>query len=249
MSEATLAAPVVRGGDLAKLWYELRRGGPAHAWEQVVDSLRARAERRFDARHGLDSVAWIPVSDLTVDSPSKAFANIYGPTPAWLMPRFLRSIPEKDLSQFTFVDFGSGKGRAVLLAARHRFKRVVGLEFSKELHAEATANIAKFREAGLLASPVVESIEADVLDFDLPDGPLVLYTFNPFGAAVMKPLLERIAASHRANPRKIYFVYYDCVDHALVQAAGVFRQLPMRGLNALHRLVMQHAARLYVARN
>lgn len=247
MTEMTLAAPVVRGGDLAKLWSELRRGGPAHAWAQVVDSLRARAERRFDARHGLDSVAWIPVSELTVDSPSKAFANIYGPTPAWLMPQFLRSIPEKDLSGFTFIDFGSGKGRAVLLAARHAFKRVIGLEFSKELHAEAVANIALFRQAGRLAAPVVESALADVLDYELPDGPLVLYTFNPFGAAVMKPLLERIVASHQAKPRKIYFIYYDCVDHALFEATRCLREIPMRTLGPLRRLMMQHAAKLYVA--
>jgi SAM-dependent methyltransferase len=248
MTEMTLAAPVLRGGDLAKLWTEFRRGGLGRAWAQTVDSLRARAERRFDARHGLDSVAWIPVSELTVDSPSKAFANIYGPTPAWLMPRFLRSIPEADLGGFTFVDFGSGKGRAVLLAARHRFRRAVGLEFSRELHAEAEANIARFRQAGLLATPTVESIQADVLDFDLPEGPLVLYTFNPFGAAVMQPLLERIAASYRADPRPIYFVYYDSVDHALVEATGVLREIPMRALGPLRRLVMQHRARLYVAR-
>jgi SAM-dependent methyltransferase len=247
MTETSLAAATVRGGDLGKLLGEFRRGGARHAWAQVVDSLRARAERRFDARYGLDSVAWIPVSELTVDSPSKAFANIYGPTPAWLMPRFLRSIPEPDLSGFTFIDFGSGKGRAVLLAARHAFKRVIGLEFSKELHAEAQGNIAMFARAGLLAAPTVESIEADVLDFDLPDGPLVLYTFNPFGTAVMKPLLDRVVASYRANPRKIYFIYYDCVDHALFEATSVLREIPMRGLGPLQRMVMQHPAKLYVA--
>ena len=246
MSQSTPPARTITGGDLVKLWRDLRQYGPRHAWEHVKDSLRARMERRFDARYGLDCVAWIPVSELTVKSPNKAVANMYGPTPAWLMPRFLRSVPE-DLSAFTFVDFGSGKGRALLLAALHPFKKVVGLEFSQELHREATANIETFRQKGLLVCPDVESIEADVLDYELPDGPCVLYTFNPFSAVVMRPLLERIERSYRANPRPIYFIYYDSVDHALFAASAVLREAPLRGLNWLHRKVMQHEARLYVA--
>jgi SAM-dependent methyltransferase len=248
MTETTATGPVIRTGDLAKLWGEFRRQGPTQAFARVVESLRARAERRFDARYGLDSVAWIPVSELTVSSPNKALANIYGPTPAWLMPRFLRSIPEADFSAYSFIDFGSGKGRAVLLAARHAFARVVGLEFSQELHTEAQANIALFREQGLLAAPVVESLEADVLDYDLPDGPCVLYTFNPFGSAVMAPLLARIEASYRAKPRKIYFIYYDSVDHALFDACPILHEIPLRALGPLHRMVMQHEARLYETR-
>ena len=235
---------VVGAADLRKFWDEFRRQGLSQAWRRVENSLRARIEKRFDARYGLDSVAWIPVSELTVESPNKALANIYGPTPAWLMPRFLHSIAE-DLSSFSFVDFGSGKGRALLLAGRHPFHRVTGLEFSKELHAEAVANIERFRSTGLLRCGTIESIEADVLDFELPDGPCVLYTYNPFGAAVMRPLLDRVERSYRRNPRKIYFIYYDSVDHALFAACPVLHETPMRGIGPLHRMVMPHAARLY----
>ena len=246
MTQTTLPARAISGGDFLKLWGELRRHGPRHTWRQIKESVHARIERRFDARYGLDCVAWIPVSELTVKSPNKALANIYGPTPAWLMHRFLRSVPE-DLSGFSFVDFGSGKGRVLLLAGLHPFQKVVGLEFSQELHREAAANIEKFRATGLLACDDVQSIEADVLDYELPDGPCVLYTFNPFSAAVMRPLLERVERSYRANPRPIYFIYYDSVDHALFAANAVLREMPMRGLTWLHRKVMQHEARLYVA--
>lgn len=246
MTDTTPRAAVLSGGDLGKLFAAIGQGGLGGAWAKVVESLRARIERRFDARYGIDCVDWIPVSELTVASPNKGLANIYGPTPAWLMPRFLRSIPE-DLSRFTFVDFGSGKGRALLLAGLHPFRKVVGLEFSRELHQEAVANIERLRAAGTLRCEDVQSIEADVLDYELPDGPCVLYTFNPFSAAVMGPLLERVAQSYRANPRPIYFIYYDSVDHALFDVNPVLREIPLTGLSPLHRLVMQHEARLYVA--
>lgn len=246
MTDTTLPRRVLRGGDLGKLFRQARRHGVGHAWGQVKDSARARMERRFDARYGLDCVAWIPVSELTVASPNKALANIYGPTPAWLIPRFLRSIPE-DLHRFSFVDFGSGKGRALLLAGLHPFRRVIGVEFSQELHAEAVGNIERFHSAGLLRCGEIESIHEDVLDYELPDGPCVLYTFNPFGPAVMQPLLDRVEQSYRRNPRPIYFVYYDCVDHELVAANPVLQEIPMRAIGPLQRLVMQHEARLYVA--
>jgi len=45
----------------------------------------------------------------------------------------------------TFVDVGSGKGRVLLLAARHPFKRVVGIEFSPSLCEQARRNIEIFR--------------------------------------------------------------------------------------------------------
>ncbi len=237
---------LVKAADLLKLTGELRRRGVAGTVHSVMNSLRARVERRFDARYGIDSVQWIPVSTLSVDSPNKAFANLYGPTPAWLMPRFLESIPE-DLSGFTFVDFGSGKGRALLLAGRHRFRRVTGVEFSRELHAEAIANIEHFRKQGLLQTPVVESVNMDVVDFAIPDGECVLYTYNPFGPEVMRRLLANIACSIREVPRRIYFIYYDCVDAHLFEASGIFREMPIRRLRWVHRLLMPHDAKIYVS--
>ena len=240
-------ASLLKPADLLKLWGTLRQQGIAKTARRIENSLRARIERRVDARLGLDTIAWVPVTELTVDSPNKGLANIYGPTPAWLIPRFLGSIPE-DLSKLTFIDFGSGKGRVLLLAGQHPLHRVIGLEFSKELHAEATANIERFRSSGLLRCGSIESVESDVLDFELPDEDCVLYTYNPFGTEIMRRLLERIEASYRRRPRKLYFIYYDSVDDALFAASSVFQEIPLGRLGPLHRLVMPHRAKLYVAR-
>ena len=103
MTDTTSHGSVLSGGDLGKLFAAISQKGLGGAWAQVVESVRARIERRFDARYGIDCVDWIPVSELTVASPNKGLANIYGPTPAWLMPRFLRSIPE-DLSVAGYDD-------------------------------------------------------------------------------------------------------------------------------------------------
>src|SRR5579872_6214005 len=47
---------------------------------------------------------------------------------------------EEDFSQFTFVDIGCGKGRALLLADDFNFARIVGVDFSKRLIRIASRN-------------------------------------------------------------------------------------------------------------
>ncbi len=49
-----------------------------------------------------------------------------------------------DYRQFVFVDFGFGKGTALLLATEFPFKRIIGVEFSPELHRIAEENIKRF---------------------------------------------------------------------------------------------------------
>jgi tRNA1(Val) A37 N6-methylase TrmN6 len=57
----------------------------------------------------------------------------------------------KDLRDYTFIDFGSGKGRALLMAADLQFKSLIGIELRKELHDKAlqiSITVAKFVRAG-----------------------------------------------------------------------------------------------------
>src|SRR5215813_13439142 len=55
----------------------------------------------------------------------------------WALPR--NSVTARDV----FLDIGSGKGRAVLVAAKdYPFARVLGVEFVKEFHEIAQSNLA-----------------------------------------------------------------------------------------------------------
>jgi len=79
-----------------------------------------------------------------------------------------------DHANFTFIDFGSGKGRVLLLAARYPFKEVVGIEFSKELN-----DIALLNSAGmpphLNRAGKVSAICCDATEFEPPAGDLICY--------------------------------------------------------------------------
>ena len=106
---------------------------------------------------------------------------------------------------WSFVDLGSGKGRAVLLASLRPFRTAVGIEWRRGLHRRAQANLAAFAARGGPRCPI-ELHCGDAATHPLPDGPLVVYLYTPFPAAVVHDVLVRLQGrDHRlcyVNPRE-----------------------------------------------
>ncbi len=120
---------------------------------------------------------------------------------------------------FTFIDFGSGKGRALLLASEFPFRRVTGFEFSPELHAVAQRNIRDW-QPGAKGCGTVESVCTDFLDAVLPPEPSVLFFFDPCTPALFAHVLARIERSLREHPRPLWLVYVaPGMKEALLDAA------------------------------
>ena len=115
-----------------------------------------------------------------------------------------------DLRGFTFVDIGSGKGRALLMAAEYPFRRIVGVELLPQLHAIAQRNIANLDNESAACRDVV-SLCMDALDFEFPPEPLVLFLFNPLPEAALQQVLARLGTSFDARPRSVYAVYHNPV--------------------------------------
>ncbi|WP_301089671.1 class I SAM-dependent methyltransferase [Sphingomonas sp.] len=75
-----------------------------------------------------------------------------------------------DPARYSFVDYGSGKGRVVMIAAARGFQRAIGVEFAPELHDIALANGRRFTSAGG-SSTRCEFILGDAGSYDPPAGP------------------------------------------------------------------------------
>jgi hypothetical protein len=136
-----------------------------------------------------------------------------------------------DLRGYHFVDVGSGWGYALTLAAMQPFRHVTGVEFARELHERATVNLDWARTQGLARCGGVDLRHESALETQLPDGPLLLFLFNPFGAAVLASFLDRVDASVRANPRPVVAVYVHPLEAQLFARRGVF-EIPLRGAAA-----------------
>jgi len=169
--------------------------------------VRVYADRRFDGLHGVDTSGIVDADTLDVSEAYRRTAKRYEPTPVAALRAMLTSI-KVDHSQFTFVDFGSGKGRALLLAAQYPYRAVVGVEFSPILNAIAESNIAIWRRRGLVKAAELRTVCTDATEFNLPNGPLVLFFFTPFEASVARLVVDRLRRDHEARPRRILVVYY-----------------------------------------
>jgi SAM-dependent methyltransferase len=104
-----------------------------------------------------------------------------------------------------FVDFGSGKGRTILLAARHPFRRVIGVEFSQQLHEVASENVRTALTAD--RSRDVELILADATQWKVPADATVLFFFNPFDGEILAKVCANIQQSLAEAPRKLTIIY------------------------------------------
>jgi SAM-dependent methyltransferase len=129
-----------------------------------------------------------------------------------------------DYSAFTFVDVGSGKGRALLLAAEYPFRRIVGVEWMPELHRIAQENVRKFESRGEARVPI-EPICMDARQFQFPPGPLVVFLFNPLPEAGLKTVAANLANSLNRGRRLAYIVYHNPLLADVLERTGAFTRL------------------------
>jgi hypothetical protein len=147
----------------------------------------------------------VALDQLTIASPNRRFGHDYRPVHRLSFDAAMAELPER-FEEFTFVDYGAGRGRALLLASMHPFRRIVGVEFASELHDDANMNIAQFPRS-LMKCRDVECRLMDAIDFAIPNEKCVLFFNDPFDDEVLTIVLERIAASYRAQPRRMYLVF------------------------------------------
>lgn len=218
-------------GILSKFQRAYRRDGFSGAVRLAARNLAVlpaalrRAEQKtswFDEKYGVDTDAWVEVEDLGVASDSRTFAYNYAPSPTkiWEEAMALLNIEH---SAFTFIDLGSGKGRALLLAAAYPFRRIIGVEFSAALHSIAMRNLEMY--SGPRRCPQVQCVCDDAAEFQFPEGPLVILLYNPFLGEIMRRVVRNIEEAVTNAPRPIYVVYINPVHRESLEESRVFGEI------------------------
>src|SRR6185436_10035090 len=113
-----------------------------------------------------DTMAWVGPEDLDTNSPNRCFSERYQASKARPLSKLFRKL--RWPTDTVFVDFGSGKGRVLLLAAQFPMKRVVGVEFSPQLCQVARQNIEAFRRSHPRIAPI-EVVESDAALYSIKD--------------------------------------------------------------------------------
>jgi precorrin-6B methylase 2 len=144
----------------------------------------------------------------------------YAPS-AWWILRWL--LPRSDVRPTdVFVEFGCGKGRVVLDAARrYPFARVVGVELSDEL-SDMSRRLVESNRASLRCSDV-RIHTGDATSFTVPDDAMYAYLFNPFVGATFERVLSNVIESLDRRPPRLTIIYVQPEEHDRVMRTGRFR--------------------------
>jgi predicted RNA methylase len=215
----------------ARLRYAWRRHGSAGFARLALRNLRLGLRRRdaqplsapdaFDARYGTDTGGVREVGSLDIAlSPAALSAGRYQPSSG----RAVLDIIERfNLAphDFSFVDYGSGKGRVVMIAAELPFKTVIGVEFSRELHETASRNLARLPAEAVKAGGL-ELVHADAALFEPPLGNLLCYFYDPFGPPTIERVALRLAAHAGGGAGRVVVVYVEPKHRAAFTGTGRF---------------------------
>ena len=165
------------------------------------------ADAAFDPIYGVDTGGEIQPSSMhDVESDNRIYGVEYKATRVDLFRQMTRA-SDIEPHCYTFIDYGSGKGRGLLLASQLPFRRVVGVEYSPILHQIAEHNLHVVRFAKRRSGPV-ESVCEDAVRFQIPEEPVVLYFYNPFTLQIMESVRDNLVRSYEGNPRSIVVIYH-----------------------------------------
>ena len=214
---------------IARAW---KRHGPLKFFSLILFNLKyftrqffrptniSQPDRAFDNQYGTDTTDIHEIGALAIPYENLKYAVRYQPTDMGLFKNIFSDF-EIEFSKFSFVDFGSGKGRILLLAAEFPFREIIGVEFSEELHQIAQRNIFKYRSQ-FPQCPDIFLKCCDAVQSDIPVGSLVCYFYNPFGEKIMERVLLNIEAALKSSRNEIYIIYVDPVHRKLLDQSSFF---------------------------
>jgi len=182
----------------------------------------------FDVQHGVRTSGLIAGRHLGLghkhDRHNTAYYGVAPSVLQGLIVRWRRSRPVAPIDGFTFIDFGAGMGRAVMLAAELPFRDVVGVEINPMLARIARKNLAVWRASGRACAPM--RIECrDAAEFRFPAGPCVAFLFNPFGAPVMRRLLKQVSETFAGRAGQFDLLYANNEQEAVLKRQPGFSQV------------------------
>lgn len=223
-----------------RIYQSLRQRGIRHTLAAGFRSLRTAARmcrpetwrrrraaqlrsRQFDELFGVDTAGVQSLYEFTIVSENLADGVRYEP----IDPDDFRAMLNQagDIRGYTFIDFGAGKGRAMLLAAEWPFSQIVGVEFASELASHARQNLRQYKNPRQICHRL-EVVQGDAAAFRLPPGPLVLFFYNPFGKEVMARVVDNVRQSLAMEPRPMVVLYHTCAERELWKGQPGFEEFP-----------------------
>ena len=189
-----------------------------HSFQLVRAAHERDVAEAFDTRFGTDTSRKFHFSDLEAtggDVPS--LWRYYPITRADFDPAM--DAIDISLDDFTFVDLGSGKGRALFYASDWPFRRIVGVEIAPTLHEIALGNTRVYSSPSQRCERF-ELVCSDAAVWQPPNEKLLVYLFQPFPEDVFASVMHNLAESLAVRARPLVLLYLNPIFERAVLAPG-----------------------------
>jgi tetratricopeptide (TPR) repeat protein len=170
---------------------------PLVRWQEKALALRAE---KFDRFHNITTTGVTYHEDLGMNIKNQSHATYYRGSDSLFFNNTLSTL-KINFRDYTFIDYGSGKGKALFLASEFSFKKTIGIEFSQVLDAAAQENIRQFK------NNAIEAFCMDAVDFKIPNEPLVCYFYDPFDEYIMAKVIGNLRNAYAEYKKNIIVIY------------------------------------------
>ena len=131
------------------------------------------------------------------------------------------------------LDFGCGKGGAMLSFLDYGFKKVGGVEYETKIYEVAKENFDKLgikNEIELLNEDA-QSIKTQLDKYNW------FYFFFPFDREIFTVVINNIKDSFIRKNRKIHIIYFTAMEYHFIEETGIFRLVNQFTVDSRQRVV------------
>ena len=191
----------------------------AYNWNISIAWYIIMQEFKGEKKYGINTTGADELKKLESKGIDITHATIYMPVSYSLLEELFNQLnysTNKPINHF--LDIGSGKGRALCVAASKGFKQVTGIDFSRELCDMAKENLAVTKQK--IPSLQYNIVNNDAFYFEIPDDVDCIFFFNPFDEIIMSAVVNNILTSLQNHPRKVNIIYVNPLHKELFIKAG-----------------------------
>lgn len=186
-------------------------------WGLQIALFTLRQEWRGEKKYRINTTSFSDLSRFKIIGNQLAHATEYMPVSYFTIEHLFTHLP-KQTREGSLIDIGCGKGRAICVAASYGFRKVIGIDFAKEMIDAAEKNLA-------VTKSIHPSLEyqlrwADISSLEIGKDVQTIFLFNPFDEILLKTVVQKIEASLKSYPRKLYVLYASPRHEEVFFAAG-----------------------------
>lgn len=208
----------------------------AFNWNIRLAFFVLRYEIKGEKKYGINTTGFDQLKKLKESGVDISHATLYMPVSYYLLSKAFKHLPT--LKKNNFIDIGSGKGRALCVAAVKGFKKVTGVEFSGNMCDIARRNLELVKEKTPLLQYALYNMDAAYFTF--PDDADCIFFFNPFDDIIMQQVVDNIKISLEKFPRDMTIIYANPLYNQLFLNIGFAERYHTCKLNFLEISVLSN---------